>query len=49
VDKIDRFATASMPAGSRQSAHVAMAQVGFRADVVRQRLPEIDAWLRAHP
>jgi aminopeptidase N len=49
VDKIDRFATASIPAGSRQSAHAAMAQVGFRADVVRQRLPEIDAWLRARP
>ena len=38
VDKIDRFAKASIPAGSRQSAERVMAQVGFRADVVRQRL-----------
>ena len=49
VDKIDRFAKASIPPGSRQSADRAMARVGFRADVVRQRLPEIDAWLRARP
>jgi len=49
VDKIDRFAKASIPAGSRQSADRAMAQVGFRASVVRQRLPEIDAWLRGRP
>jgi len=49
VGKIDRFAKASIPPGSRRSADRAMAQVGFRADVVRQRLPEIDAWLRARP
>jgi aminopeptidase N len=49
VDRIDRFATASIPPWSRQSAHAAMAQVGFRADVVRERLPEVDAWLRTRP
>jgi len=49
VGKIGRFAAASIPAASRRPAQAAMAQVGFRAEIVRSRLPEIDAWLQARP
>ena len=47
--RLDAFARTRFAAGSRRPAEAAIAMIGYRAAVARERLGAVDAWLRARP
>ena len=49
VGKLEAFANANFAPESRRPAESAIARIGHRAKVARDRLPEVDDWLRARP
>ena len=48
IGKIKAFADANIAASSRRSAETVIANIEYARQVRAQRLPEIDAWLKAH-
>lgn len=49
AERLDTFARARFPVESRRPARAAIAMIGYRATVARERLGAVDAWLRARP
>ena len=49
VGKLEAFANAHFASESRRPAESAMARIRYRAKVARERLPEVDDWLRTRP
>jgi len=48
IGPLNAFAEAHLPADKRRDVHKTMASLRYRARVRRQRLPEMDRWLREH-
>ncbi|MCL1634148.1 M1 family metallopeptidase [Luteimonas sp. SX5] len=44
--KIKAYADAHIAAGSRRAAETAIANIAYRSKVRKERLPEVDAWLK---
>jgi aminopeptidase N len=44
--KIKAYADAHIAAGSRRAAETAVANIAYRSKVRKERLPEVDAWLK---
>ena len=49
VGKLGAFAQARFDPDSRRPAEAAMARIRYRAKVARERLQDVDAWLRGRP
>ncbi|TCV91642.1 aminopeptidase N [Luteibacter rhizovicinus] len=47
IGKIEAFAKANIAEGSRRDAETSVANIKYRTMVVRERLPSVDAWLKA--
>jgi aminopeptidase N len=45
VDKLKAYAEANLPASARSQTNTAVSRMQYRAAVIRDRMPEIDAWL----
>ena len=45
--KLKAFADAHIALGSRRATDTAVANIAYRLQLVRERLPAIDAWLAA--
>ncbi|KQX01950.1 aminopeptidase [Massilia sp. Root418] len=45
VDKLKAYADANLPASARSQTNTAVSRMQYRATVIRDRMPEIDAWL----
>ena len=45
VDKLKAYADANLPASARSHTNTAVSRMQYRATVIRDRMPEIDAWL----
>ena len=45
VDKLKAYAEANLPASARSHTNTAVSRMQYRAAVIRDRMPEIDAWL----
>jgi len=48
IGKINTYAAANLPAGSRRSADTAIATIGYRIKVRTMQLPTINQWLEQH-
>jgi aminopeptidase N len=48
IGKINAYAAANLPKGSRRSADTAIATIGYRIKARNERLPLIDQWLEQH-
>jgi len=48
LPKLDAFA-ATVPASTKGEITKAKSAIGYRLEVIAQRLPEVDRWLAAHP
>jgi aminopeptidase N len=49
IDAVNQFAEQHIPAQARLDLRKAVANVRYFATIRRDRLPEVDEWLRAHP
>jgi aminopeptidase N len=45
VDKLKAYADANLPATARSQTNTAVSRMQYRAAVIRDRMPEVDAWL----
>jgi aminopeptidase N len=45
ADKLKAYAEANLPATARSQTNTAISRIQYRATVIRDRMPEIDAWL----
>ncbi|MGZ4957629.1 MAG: M1 family metallopeptidase [Methylomonas sp.] len=48
IGKVNAYASANLPAGSRRSADTAIATIGYRIKIRNERLPVISHWLTQH-
>jgi hypothetical protein len=48
IGKIDAYASANLAQGSRREAETAVVRIKDRLRIMKERLPEIDAWLARH-
>jgi hypothetical protein len=46
IDKLDAFAAGHIPPGARQELRKTEANIRYLAQTRRERLPEVDAWLK---
>ena len=49
VDKLKAWADANLPASARSHTGTAISRMQYRSAVLRDRMPEIDAWLSRQP
>lgn len=45
ADKLKAYAEANLPAAARSQTNTAISRIQYRATVIRDRMPKIDAWL----
>jgi aminopeptidase N len=48
VGKLNTFAQ-TVPASARPAITRTIAAINFRQDIIKNRLPQVDGWLAAHP